>query len=308
MIEIKDLCKTYKKFKAVKGISLKLEPGDAFGFIGPNGAGKTTTIKILATLLEPTDGDATIGGYSVRKEPEKIREIMGYMPDFFGIYDQVKVWEYLDFFSAAYKVEKSRRKTIITDVLELTDLYEKRNDYVDNLSRGTKQRLCLARVLIHDPKVLLLDEPASGLDPRARIEMRALLKELRSMGKTIFVSSHILTELADFVNKIGIIEAGELLAFGDIDIILEQLSPGKIIKMKVLQELDGAVKMLETSKFVSHVEIKDKLIHFEFKGKDEELSDLVKVLVMEGVKLTGLEEEKANLESIFMKITQGVVS
>ncbi len=308
MIEIKNLVKNYKNFKAVKNISLSLEPGDAFGFIGPNGAGKTTTIKILATLLSPTEGDAFIGGYSVKKEPEKIRQIMGYMPDFFGIYEQVKAWEYLDFFASAYKVEKSKRKTIITDVLELTDLYGKRNDYVDNLSRGMKQRLCLARVLIHDPQVLLLDEPASGLDPRARIEMRALLKELRTMGKTIFISSHILTELADLVNKIGIIEAGELLAFGEVDMILKNLAPVKVMKMNVLEAADEAAKILETSPLVNKIDVKERAIQFEFKGTDEELSHLVKNLVTEGVKLVGLQEQKVDLESVFMKITQGVVA
>jgi len=308
MIEIKNLVKNYKNFKAVKDISLSLEPGDAFGFLGPNGAGKTTTIKILATLLSPTEGDAFIGGYSVRKDPEKIRKIMGYMPDFFGIYDQVKAWEYLDFFASAYKVEKTRRKTIISDVLELTDLYGKRNDYVDNLSRGMKQRLCLARVLIHDPQVLLLDEPASGLDPRARIEMRALLKELRTMGKTIFISSHILTELADLVNKIGIIEAGQLLAFGEVDMILKELAPVKVMKLNVLESTDMAVKILEQSCHVNKIDVKERTIQFEFKGTDDELSDLVKKLVTEGVKLVALQEQKVDLESVFMKITQGVVA
>jgi len=308
MIEIKNLVKNYKNFKAVKDISLSLEPGDAFGFLGPNGAGKTTTIKILATLLSPSGGDAFIGGYSVRKDPEKIRKIMGYMPDFFGIYDQVKAWEYLDFFASAYKVEKSRRKTIISDVLELTDLYGKRNDYVDNLSRGMKQRLCLARVLIHDPQVLLLDEPASGLDPRARIEMRALLKELRTMGKTIFISSHILTELADLVNKIGIIEAGQLLAFGEVDMILKELAPVKVMKLNVLESTDMAVKILEQSCHVNKIDVKERTIQFEFKGTDDELSDLVKKLVTEGVKLVALQEQKVDLESVFMKITQGVVA
>ena len=308
MIEIKNLVKNYKNFKAVKDISLSLEPGDAFGFLGPNGAGKTTTIKILATLLSPSGGDAFIGGYSVKKEPEKIRKIMGYMPDFFGIYDQVKAWEYLDFFASAYKVEKSKRKTIISDVLELTDLYGKRNDYVDNLSRGMKQRLCLARVLIHDPQVLLLDEPASGLDPRARIEMRALLKELRTMGKTIFISSHILTELADLVNKIGIIEAGQLLAFGEVDMILKDLAPVKVMKINVLESTDMAVKILEPSPLVNKIDVKERAIQFEFKGTDDELSHLVKNLVTEGVKLVALQEQKVDLESVFMKITQGVVA
>ncbi|HPZ07548.1 MAG TPA: ABC transporter ATP-binding protein [Candidatus Eremiobacteraeota bacterium] len=308
MIEIKNLTKMYNGFRAVNDMSLSLQPGDAFGFIGPNGAGKTTTIKILATLLEPTEGDAFICGYSVRNNSRKIREVMGYMPDFFGIYDQVKTWEYLNFFASAYKVPGHRRKAVITDVLELTDLYNKRNDYVDNLSRGMKQRLCLARVLIHDPQVLLLDEPASGLDPRARIEMRALLKELRTMGKTVFVSSHILTELSDFVNKIGIIEAGQLLAFGEVDMILKQLTVTRIFKINILNAYDRAKELLEKVSHINRVEVKENIIQFEFRGTDEELAELIKTLVIEGIKVVGLQEQKADLESVFMKITQGVVS
>jgi len=208
MIEIKGLTKSYKSLVALKNLNLTIEEGDLFGFIGPNGAGKTTTLKILATLLQPDRGDAWIDGWSVKKHGSMVRRAIGYMPDFFGIYDEMKVTEYLDFFGAAYGLGTEERKQVVNDVLELTDLVYKKDDLVQSLSRGMQQRLGLARVLIHDPKVLLLDEPASGLDPRARIEVKALLSELREMGKTIIISSHILSELNELCNKVGIIEKG----------------------------------------------------------------------------------------------------
>ena len=216
MIQISALTKVYRDLTAVRDLNLTINKGDVFGFIGPNGAGKTTTIKVLATLLEPSSGHAFIDGIDCVKHPLEVRRVMGYMPDFFGVYDDVKVWEYLDFFAAAYKIPVNKRKSIIDDVLDLTDLTGKREAYVESLSRGMKQRLCLAKTLVHDPKVLLLDEPASGLDPRARIEFRALLKELQQMGKTIFVSSHILPELADFCNVVGIMERGHLVVAGRV--------------------------------------------------------------------------------------------
>ena len=240
MIEIKDLSKTYRDLTAVRSLNLTIEKGDVFGFIGPNGAGKTTTIKVLATLLEPTTGAAYVDGVDVVRNPLEVRRLIGYMPDFFGVYDDVKVWEYLDFFAAAYKIPVNKRKGIIDDVLELTDLTTKREAYVESLSRGMKQRLCLAKTLVHDPKVLLLDEPASGLDPRARIEFRALLKELQSMGKTIFVSSHILPELADFCNVVGIMERGHLIVSGRVNDIVQKLEGAIILDVR-LGEQNGAV-------------------------------------------------------------------
>src|SRR6266849_2247593 len=224
VIQIRHLRKEYKDLVAVKDLNLELEQGDIFGFIGPNGAGKTTTIKMLATLLIPTAGSAFVNGIDVVRHPEQIRSIVGYMPDFFGVYDDIKVWEYLDFFAAAYRIPRDKRPHIIDDVLVLTDLTVKKYAYVESLSRGMKQRLCLAKTLVHDPKVMLLDEPASGLDPRARIEIRELLKELKAMGKTIIVSSHILPELADFCNKIGIIEKGEMIISGDVNEIVRQMA------------------------------------------------------------------------------------
>ena len=227
MINIVNLRKEYKGLTAVNDLSLHLNAGDIFGFIGPNGAGKTTTIKMLATLLKPTSGTATINGIDVVEHPEAVRERIGYMPAFFGIYDDMRVWEYLDFFAGAYRLPKAQRPRLINDVLALTDLTIKRDNYVEELSTGMKQRLCLAKTLIHDPKVLLLDEPASGLDPRARIEIKELFKELKAMGKTIIISSHILPELADFCNKVGIIERGQMLIEGDVQDIMAQVVGGR---------------------------------------------------------------------------------
>src|SRR6516164_1149709 len=223
MIETRDLTKMYGELYALNRLTLKLERGDVYGFIGPNGAGKTTTMRILATLLNPTWGEAYVGGYSIYTKPKEIRRIVGYMPDFFGVYDDIKVIEYLEFFAAAYRIRGPKRKTVCESVLELVELGYKRDALVTSLSRGMTQRLGLARVLLHDPQVLLLDEPASGLDPRARIEIRRLLKELRAMGKTILVSSHILPELADICNKIGIIERGKLLFDGDVTEVMKQV-------------------------------------------------------------------------------------
>src|ERR671933_247705 len=223
MIETRDLTKMYGDLYALDRLTLRLERGDVYGFIGPNGAGKTTTMRILATLLNPPWGEATVCGYSIYTGAKDIRRSIGYMPDFFGVYDDMKVIEYLEFFAAAYRIKGAARKKICEEVLELVDLTYKRDALVTSLSRGMTQRLGLARTLLHDPQVLLLDEPASGLDPRARIEIRALLKELRSMGKTILVSSHILPELADICNKIGIIEQGKLLFDGDVTAAIRQV-------------------------------------------------------------------------------------
>ena len=234
MLLADNLRKTYGTLTAVEGISLFLEPGDIFGFIGPNGAGKSTTIKMIATLLQPTSGSASINGIDVVRYPLDVRPLIGYMPDTFGVYDDIKVWEYLDFFAAAYRRPKTERGDIIEHVLTLTDLTEKRDSYVQTLSRGMQQRLCLAKCLVHDPKVLLLDEPASGLDPRARIEIKKLIKTLGEMGKTVIVSSHILPELADFCNKIGIMERGNLLVSGDVDTVVRRVQPTRQIAVRPL--------------------------------------------------------------------------
>ena len=232
MIELINFTKMYGDFLAVDRLNLKIEAGEMFGFIGPNGAGKSTTIRFLTTLLKATGGEAIVNGHSVTHDPLGVRRSVGYMPDAFGVYDGMKVWEFLDFFAVAYQIPKVRRRGVISDVLELLDLTHKRDDYVNGLSRGMKQRLCLAKTLVHDPPVLILDEPASGLDPRARLEVKALLKELRRMGKTILISSHILTELADCCTSIGIIERGQLLMHGSIDEVYRRIRRNRQVEIR----------------------------------------------------------------------------
>ena len=307
MLEVQHLRKEYRNLTAVKDLSFRLEQGDIFGFIGPNGAGKTTTIKILATLLRPTAGRATIDGMDVVRDPEAVRGIIGYMPDFFGVYDDIKVWEYLDFFAAAYKIPRAKRPGIIDDVLELTDLSIRKEAYVEELSRGMKQRLCLAKTLIHDPKVLLLDEPASGLDPRARIEIKELLKELKSMGKTIIISSHILPELADFCNKIGIIEQGELVVSGEVQAIMQQVSGARVYELKVAEDPDGAAGMLEARPDVRGVKPIDGALKIDYIGDPGEIHQLLRDLLVAGFKVQSFSEQETDLEDIFMKVTRGAV-
>src|SRR5438876_8295100 len=245
IVETQNLTKRYGNFTALTDLNLSIEMGSIYGFIGPNGAGKTTTMRILATLLEPSGGQAWVAGYPVTEAPEEVRKRIGYMPDFFGVYDNMKVWEYLDFFAAAYNVPPEKRKGLIDDLLALVDLSAKRDSFVEQLSRGMKQRLCLARTLVHEPELLILDEPASGLDPRARIELRELLKELRNLGKTILVSSHILTELAEMCTHVAIIERGHLLVNGKIGDILRALQPAREIYVRVLWRAPQAIALLE---------------------------------------------------------------
>jgi len=308
MIEIHNVSKVYKELVAVKDLSMTINEGDIFGFIGPNGAGKTSTIKILATLLKPTQGYARVCGYNVLTQSEEVKRVMGYMPDSFGVYDDMKVWEYLDFFGAAYRIDKNRRKQIIDDVLALTDLTHKKDAPVEALSRGMKQRLCLAKTLVHDPKVLLLDEPASGLDPRARIELRELLKELRRMGKTILISSHILTELADFCNTVGIIEQGKLLYAGDIKAITDQLRGARIVEVKVKEGFEQkAEEVFLNKKPVEKVEREGTTLQI-FLPLDCTDSDIVTdTLVEHGIKFTSVRELEIDLEDVFMQVTKGIV-
>lgn len=310
MIELRNLTKVFEKQTALNNVNLMIEEGDAFGFIGPNGAGKTTTIRILSTLLDPTGGEAFINGISVLDEPEEVRKIIGYMPDYFGVYDGMKVWEYLDFFAAAYRQPENRRKQLISDVLELTDLTIKRETFIETLSMGMRQRLGVAKTLLNDPKVLILDEPASGLDPRARIELKELLKELTKMGKTIFISSHILPELADICNKIGIIESGSLLAFGTIDDFKENINAAKIRKIHVrsLDDTDKIFKALSNYSSVTGLEVHNGTVVIDFSGGLEEMSGLLEYLVNNKIRIIEFLEKSANLEDIFMKITKGEIS
>ncbi|HMP04848.1 MAG TPA: ABC transporter ATP-binding protein [Lacipirellulaceae bacterium] len=308
MIETRDLTKKYGELFAIKQIDLKLDSGDVFGFIGPNGAGKTTTMRILATLLNPTWGEAYVGGYSIYKRPREIRRLIGYMPDFFGVYDDMKVIEYLEFFAAAYRIQGAERRQTCDRVLELVDLGYKRDAFVTSLSRGMTQRLGMARALLHDPKVLLLDEPASGLDPRARIEIRNLLKQLGAMGKTIMVSSHILPELADVCNKIGIIERGELLVNDDVASVMQKVRGQTVLRIGVKSDLDGAARLLQQSPAVESIDRVDGVLRVTLAPGEQDASELAKALVDNGHGLTQMAEEEINLETAFMKLTQGITS
>jgi ABC-2 type transport system ATP-binding protein len=308
LVEINGLRKEYRNVVAVSDLTFTLDAGDVFGFIGPNGAGKTTTIRMLATVLEPTAGTARVGGADVVTAPSDVRAQVGYMPDFFGVYDDVTVWEYLDFFAAAYHVPRHRRRAIIDDCLELVDLTGKREAFVEELSRGMKQRLCLAKTLVHDPTVLLLDEPASGLDPRARIEIKELLRELKAMGKTIFISSHILPELAEFCNKIGVIEQGSLVVSGQVDAIMSQVSGGRIYEIAFRDGLDHAAARVAEVSGVSEAKIVDGAVHATLAGPEVDAAEVLKALVERGLPVTSFSELEADLEDIFMKVTRGAVS
>jgi ABC-2 type transport system ATP-binding protein len=306
MIRVENLVKTYDTgTQALRGVSLHVREGDIFAFIGPNGAGKTTTIRILVTLLEATGGGAAIGGEDVFRYPERIRRLIGYMPDEFGVYPGLRVWEYLDFFSAAYRMPKLARRRAIEDVMSLTDLAPLRERMVDTLSKGMRQRLCLAKTLVHDPKVLILDEPAAGLDPRARIEFRALLKTLAGMGKTILISSHILTELREFCNACCIIERGRILACGGIDGMVEQLIPARVIVIKLLDRAEEAAQALATRAGVTSARAEGRSVRVEFRGADTDMPGLMKALVEKGLPVVGLEEKERDMEALFMRITKG---
>jgi ABC-2 type transport system ATP-binding protein len=308
MLEVKNLRKQYGPLTAVKGIQFSLKPGDVFGFIGSNGAGKTTTIRMLATLLEPTSGTATLNGVDILRDPMAIRRMIGYMPDFFGLYDDVKVWEYLDFFATIYQVPTRQREEVIDNVLELTDLTVKKYDFVQSLSRGMQQRLCLARCLVHDPLLLLLDEPASGLDPRARAELKELIAELGRMGKIVIVSSHILTELAGFCNTVGIMEKGDLLAFGPVDTIIKGVQPHKSLVIRMLTNPQDAADLLRGQSNVLNVEPLSDALEVDFEGDMEAQAELLRGLILAGHKVVGFREDEANLEDVFLKLTTGAVN
>lgn len=309
LVEVKNLRKEYGDLVAVKNLSLELNPGEIFGFIGPNGAGKTSTIKILATLLDPSGGTAKVDGIDVTQDPEAVRSRIGYMPDAFGVYDDFKVWEYLDFFAASYRVPKSDRPGLIDLVLDLTNLSVKKDAYVESLSRGMKQRLCLARTLVHNPKLLLLDEPASGLDPRARIEIKELLKELRNMGKTIIVSSHILPELADFCTSVGIIERGEMIIAGPIDAIMKEVLGGRVLELRVPEaDRAQALAILKDVEHVREVTQVGDTIRVDYNGTLDDQSEVLLALIQNGVRVQTFAEQDTDLEDIFLRVTKGLVA
>jgi ABC-2 type transport system ATP-binding protein len=295
---------------AIRDIDLDLGQGDLFGFIGPNGAGKTTTMRIIATLLEPTEGEAYVCDYSIYTHPKEIRRLVGYMPDFFGVYDDMTVIEYLEFFAAAYKIGPQLRRKRCNEMLDIVDLDFKRDAYANTLSRGQTQRLGLARTLLHDPAVLLLDEPLSGLDPRARIEMRALMRRLGSMGKTIIVSSHILPELADVCNKVGIIDAGKMIASNDVATIIKQVQPNTVVLIQPIQanQLDAAAKVLQEQNIVEAVQIANGLIRVTLSPDVVDYSALAGDLIERGILFSKFAAEEINLESAFMAFTKGAGS
>ena len=307
MIKTSQLTKKYDDMYAIRDIDLDLGQGDLFGFIGPNGAGKTTTMRIIATLLTPTYGEAYVCGYSIYTHPKEIRRLVGYMPDFFGVYDDMTVIEYLDFFASAYRIAPQARRKRCDEMLEVVDLEFKRDAYANTLSRGQTQRLGLARVLLHDPAVLLLDEPLSGLDPRARIEMRSLMRRLGSMGKTVIVSSHILPELADVCNKVGIIDSGKMIASDDVASMIRQVRPNMalLIEPAMKAQLDSAAKLLSSHELVQSVDFVAESIKATLKADAGDYSSIATLLISNGISIKRFAEEEINLESAFMAFTKG---
>src|SRR6267154_2306324 len=299
------LTRMYGNIAALSGLDLTVNRGDLFGFIGSNGAGKTTTLRILATFLAPSAGSAQILGHDVVLQADAVLHVIGYMPDFFGVYKDMEVTEYLDFFAACYKIPSAQREKTVNDVLELVGLSEKKGALIGALSRGMQQRLGLARVLIHDPQVLLLDEPASGLDPRARIEMMAILQELQRLGKTIIISSHILSELQTLCNRVAIIEKGRLIYSGPVQGVGDQMSQGRVIWVRVANDQAGAVELLKTRPEIAEVSVVDSEIKVTFVQHDSDHSIVADVLVHGGAKLLELREDEIGLEEVFMRVTRG---
>lgn len=306
MIKTLDLTKKYGEMFAIQGIDLELEEGDLFGFIGPNGAGKTTTMRIIATLLNPTSGEAYVCGNSIYTKPKEIRRLVGYMPDFFGVYDDMKVIEYLEFFAAAYRIRGQARRDRCEEMLEIVDLAFKRDAFANTLSRGQTQRLGLARTLLHDPQVLLLDEPLSGLDPRARIEMRNLLRKLGQMGKTIIVSSHILPELADICNKVGIIDRGVMSVNASVADVMKQVREQVVLHIEVADDSARAAGLLQQHDSVDEIENNNGTIVVTLKKGVSDYADLPTQLVGAGLRIRLFREEEVNLEAAFMALTKGL--
>lgn len=307
MIETNQLTKRYGDLIAVNHINLKLSEGDVFGFIGPNGSGKTTTMRMLATLLNPDYGEAYVCGKSIYTHPQEIRRLVGFMPDFFGVYDDMTVIEYLEFFAAAYRINGPARRKVCEEKLELVDMAFKRDAMVNQLSRGQTQRIGLARVLLHEPQVLLLDEPASGLDPRARIEIRSLLKKLGEMKKTVIVSSHILPELADVCTRVGMIEKGHLIVDGYVDEVMRKARRSILLLIRVKDRTEAAASLLEQHSGINDVTIRNGTIFATLNAEVLDYSELPTLLLENGFKLTLFREEEVNLETAFMELTKGLV-
>jgi len=317
IIEIRELSKKFAKRLAVDRVNLTVESGEIFGLVGPNGAGKTTTMRMLVTLLQPDHGEILVGGHSVGKAPREVRRLIGFMPDSFGVYGDMTVQEYLDFFGACYQIPPAQRLSLINDLLELVDITHRRDDMVDTLSRGLKQRLGLARVLMHDPNILVLDEPASGLDPRARVEIRELLLEIARLGKTIIFSSHILADVAELCTRVGIMEGGKLVAIGTLDQLTEKAVPHRLIRVAFLNQIqiENAQSVLTALPGISTVRAQDGLgkadwvaLEAEFTGDDDALRALLANLIAQGLPVVHFSEDTHNLEEVFMRATRGIVS
>ena len=309
IVRTEGLVKRYDRTVAVAGIDLSIDQGEIFGLVGPNGAGKTTTLRMLATLLRPDAGTAEIDGWSVTRNPDEVRRVLGFMPDAFGVYDDMKVWEYLDFFARCYGLPAAGRRRMIGDLLELVDLGDRRDAYVQDLSRGMQQRLCLAHALVHDPRVLLLDEPASGLDPRARVELRELLRELRSMGKTIVISSHILPELEELCTSVAIVDHGQVLAQGRVSEIERRLRFGAVLRVRLL--LEGDELAAARDRFAAQPEVAsatilpDGTIELGFRGDDAASARLLADSVSAGLPIVSFARAASDLEELFLQVTAG---
>ena len=315
IIETKDIVKVFGKFTAVGGLNLHVPTGSIYGFVGPNGAGKTTTMRMLTTLTRPTTGTAWVAGHNVQEDRRAVRRAIGYMPDEFGVYDDLRVWEYLDFFAACYDIPESERRQLIGDLLELVDLSHRREDMVDKLSRGMKQRLSLARTLAHDPEILILDEPASGLDPRARIEIRELMVELAKMGKTIFFSTHILSDVENICTHVGIIEGGQMVMEGNMAEMKAQLAPHReiVVTVKDAEAAEQVKSIVAGLPDVMQVEILEpkngrSRVRIDFTGDDDGVADLNRKLSQADILVYGFNEEIKDLESLFMGVTKGIVT
>lgn len=306
MLEIKNLTKMYGSFRALNQLNLTINKGEVFGFVGPNGAGKTTTMRIICGLLQPTYGEVMLDDIDAIKHPEQIKRKVGYVPDFFGVYDNFTVMEYMEFYGSMYDIDKKTTLEISEGLLELVNLSDKKEFYVDSLSRGMKQRLCVARAMIHDPELLILDEPASGLDPRARFELKEIMKNLGSMGKTIIISSHILPELAEMCDTIGIMEKGNLIAHGSVSEITKKAQGTNPILIDIVQNRDLAIQLLKEYPGVRKIAVSDDRLTVAFEGDDTEMAGILKQLVLHDVVVTSFAREKGNLETVFMDITNQV--
>ena len=309
-MKIEHLSKNYGHFPALKDLSLEIPDGALHGFVGPNGAGKTTTMRILATLMKPTSGTAYVDGTDVVKEGQKARKLVGYMPDFFGVYDSLKCWEYLDFYARCYRIGQTERKRMTRQLLELVQLEDKENEYVEALSRGMKQRLCLARSLIHDPKLLILDEPASGMDPRARAEMKSILRTLREMGKTVMISSHILPELAEMCDSLTILDHGQLVFSGSVEALSDRMNGNAPLDIRLTEgcgegNVEAAVRCLKELPAVTEILQEEPfLLRVRLNEGSDICPDVLRELVMKGIPVCDFHRAPMNLEKVFMEVTQ----